>query len=29
VLIDGLEKLAADVERIQSMTNFPHLRMIC
>src|SRR5215212_9385102 len=29
VLIEGLEKLAADVERIQSMTNFPHFRMIC
>lgn len=29
VLIDGLQLLAADVELLQSMTNFPHLRVIC
>jgi transposase len=29
VLIDGLQHLAADVELLQSMTNFPHLRVIC
>jgi hypothetical protein len=29
VLIDGLQLLAADIERLRSMTNFPHLRVIC
>ena len=29
VLIDGLEQLGADVERIQSMEKFLHLRTIC
>ena len=29
VLINGLQLLAADTERIRSMTNFPHLRVIC
>jgi putative transposase len=29
VLIDGLQHLTADVELLQSMTNFPHLRVIC
>ena len=29
VLIDGLQLLAADVELLRSMTNFPHLRVIC
>jgi hypothetical protein len=29
VLIDGLQLLAADVGLLQSMTNFPHLRVIC
>lgn len=29
VLINGLQLLAADAERIRSMTNFPHLRVIC
>ncbi len=29
VLIDGLDHLAVNVELLQSMTNFPHLRVIC
>ena len=29
VLIDGLQHLAANVEMVQSMTHFPHLRVIC
>jgi hypothetical protein len=29
VLIDALQLLVADVELLQSMTNFPHLRVIC
>ena len=29
VLINGLQHLAANVEMVQSMTNFPHLRVIC
>ena len=29
VLSDGLQLLAEDVELVQSMTNFPHLRVIC
>ena len=29
VLIEGLQDLATDVELIQSMTYFPHLRIIC
>jgi transposase len=29
VLIDGLQLLAADGQLLQSMTNFPHLRVIC
>jgi transposase len=29
VLIDGLEQLATDPRRLQSMTFFPHFRMIC
>jgi hypothetical protein len=28
VLIDGLEQLAANVELLQSMTNFPHFRIV-
>ena len=29
VLIDGLQYIAADIELVRSMTNFPHLRIIC
>jgi hypothetical protein len=29
VLTEGLEHLAADMAFVRSMTNFPHLRIIC
>ena len=29
VLIDGLEHVATDIALLRSMTNFPHLRIIC
>ena len=29
VLIEGLQLLAEDIELLQSMTSFPHLRVIC
>jgi putative transposase len=29
VLIDGLEHIATDIALLRSMTNFPHLRIIC